>query len=92
MVVKSNEGNKVPVVQAYAYGVYLGRLDVEFDSQGKVTKWSGQPILLDNSVARDTSAQRQLTVMKGEVDKVSQVSKNTGSPLLSKCTSYKDCK
>ncbi|KAK3749568.1 hypothetical protein QZH41_019711 [Actinostola sp. cb2023] len=73
MVVKSNEGNKVPVVQAYAYGVYLGRLDVEFDSQGKVTKWSGQPILLDNSVAKDTSAQRQVTVMKGEVDKVSQM-------------------
>ena len=49
-VVKQDSGDEVLVVQAFAYGKYLGFLQVEFDDAGKVTSWTGQPILLDNSV------------------------------------------
>ena len=49
-VVKQDSGDKVLVVQAFAYGKYLGFLQVEFDDAGKVTSWAGQPILLDKSV------------------------------------------
>jgi len=43
-------GRKVPVVQAYAYTKYMGRLDLTFDSKGEVVRTEGNPILLDRSV------------------------------------------
>ena len=42
--------NDVPIVQAYAYGKYLGRLEVTFDDDGNVMSAEGEPILLDASV------------------------------------------
>ena len=50
------EANGVPIVQAYAYGKYLGALEVTFDDAGAVTAISGEPILLDASVAEDEGA------------------------------------
>lgn len=38
------------MVQAYAFGKYLGYLKVTFDDAGKVVKAAGNPILLDSSV------------------------------------------
>ncbi|KAK2178271.1 hypothetical protein NP493_550g04003 [Ridgeia piscesae] len=49
-VVKQDSGDEVLVVQASAYGKYLGFLQLEFDDAGKVTSWAGQPILLDKTV------------------------------------------
>ena len=49
-VVKQDSGAEVLVVQAYAYGKYLGFLRLQFDDGGKVISWTGQPILLDSSV------------------------------------------
>ena len=69
----SNPEVKVPVVQAFAYGKYLGHLKVEFDDKGKVTSWSGSPILLNNSVAKDPAVDQMVQQMKLEVDKVAQV-------------------
>ncbi|KAJ3606694.1 hypothetical protein NHX12_026213 [Muraenolepis orangiensis] len=60
-VLGSDEGRQVPVVQAYAFGKYLGYLKVTFDGAGDVVKASGNPILLDSSVPEDAS-------VKGEVD------------------------
>lgn len=49
-MVKSDDGRIVPVVQAYAFGKYLGYLNVTFDVQGNVIKASGNPILLKSSI------------------------------------------
>ncbi|CAN9507348.1 unnamed protein product [Ophioblennius macclurei] len=49
-MVKSDDGREVPVVQAYAFGKYLGQLKVTFDDGGNVVKATGNPILLDSSV------------------------------------------
>ncbi|KAF1395791.1 5'-nucleotidase, partial [Spheniscus mendiculus] len=49
-MVDSDDGRKVPVVQAYAYGKYLGYLNVTFDEKGNVVEAVGNPILLDSSV------------------------------------------
>ncbi len=49
-MVQSDDGRQVPVVQAYAFGKYLGFLKVTFDSNGNVVKSSGNPILLNNSI------------------------------------------
>ncbi|XP_070781728.1 5'-nucleotidase-like isoform X2 [Enoplosus armatus] len=52
-MVKSDDGRQVPVVQAYAFGKYLGYLKVTFDEAGNVVKSTGNPILLDSSVPQD---------------------------------------
>ena len=49
MVVQAS-GKRVPVVQAYAYGKYMGKLKMTFDDNGEATAWSGAPILLDSSI------------------------------------------
>lgn len=49
-MVTSNDGRNVPVVQAYAFGKYLGYLKVKFDKAGKVIEAVGNPILLDSSI------------------------------------------
>lgn len=53
-MVDSDDGRKVPVVQAYAYGKYLGYLNVTFDKNGNVVEAVGNPILLDSSVPEGT--------------------------------------
>ncbi|KAK5852556.1 hypothetical protein PBY51_006409 [Eleginops maclovinus] len=52
-MVKSDDGRQVPVVQAYAFGKYLGNLKVTFNKAGDVLKATGNPILLDGSVQQD---------------------------------------
>ncbi len=51
-VVTQNSGKKVLVVQDYAFGKYLGYLKVTFSDNGDVKSWSGNPIILDKTVAR----------------------------------------
>ncbi|XP_059212984.1 snake venom 5'-nucleotidase-like [Centropristis striata] len=52
-MVRSDDGRMVPVVQAFAFGKYLGRLKVTFDPDGNVLKASGNPVLLNSSVPQD---------------------------------------
>ncbi|MPC60139.1 5'-nucleotidase [Portunus trituberculatus] len=49
-VVTQRNGRQVPVVQAYAFGKYLGKLQLSFDERGELVSWSGNPILLDGSI------------------------------------------
>ncbi|KAG7270078.1 hypothetical protein CRUP_012079 [Coryphaenoides rupestris] len=51
--VRSDDGRQVPVVQAYAFGKYLGYLKVKFDRAGNVVEATGNPILLDSSIPKD---------------------------------------
>jgi len=69
----SNPDAKVLVVQDFAYGKYLGKLKVDFDADGEVIKWSGNPVLLDNTVQKDPAVLQQVQEMKNEVSKVSEV-------------------
>ncbi|XP_026164026.1 5'-nucleotidase [Mastacembelus armatus] len=52
-MVRSDDGRQVPVVQAYAFGKYLGYLKVTFDYAGNVLQSTGNPILLDITVPQD---------------------------------------
>ncbi|XP_073934704.1 5'-nucleotidase isoform X2 [Castor canadensis] len=54
-IVTSDDGRQVPVVQAYAFGKYLGYLKVEFDEKGNVITSHGNPILLNSSIPEDPS-------------------------------------
>lgn len=41
------------IVQAYAYGKFLGELNVTFDDRGNVTKAVGEPLIMDGGVRED---------------------------------------
>ncbi|MDY0041629.1 MAG: bifunctional metallophosphatase/5'-nucleotidase [Desulforhabdus sp.] len=65
VVIKSPTGKPVLVVTAFAWGKYLGRLDVTFDANGVLTHWNGEPILLDAAVREDPR-------IRAEIDKLNQ--------------------
>lgn len=55
-MVESEDGRQVPVVQAYAFGKYLGYLKVTFDPEGQVVGSTGNPILLNSSIPQGRSS------------------------------------
>ncbi|KAK7476208.1 hypothetical protein BaRGS_00032562 [Batillaria attramentaria] len=67
-VVRHSDGSHVLVVQDYAFGKYLGFLQVEFDEQGQVAAWSGNPILLDNTTAQDPDIAADVDLWRTGVD------------------------
>jgi 5'-nucleotidase len=59
LVIASPSKKPVLLVSAYAYGKYLGFLDFFFNAQGVPTKWVAEPILLDNTIARNAEMGEQ---------------------------------
>ncbi len=53
IVLESASGEPVLVVQAGTATVYLGRLDVTFDSAGVLSDWGGDTILLSRYIPQD---------------------------------------
>ena len=62
--------NGVPIVQAYAYGKYLGELTITFDDDGNVVSATGDPILLDASVAEDEGVVARIAELAGPLNEV----------------------
>jgi 5'-nucleotidase len=48
------------IVQAYAFGKFLGELNVTFDDAGNVTEAAGEPILIDASVVKDGAIEARI--------------------------------
>lgn len=51
-VVQKSGGAQTLVVQDYAFGKYLGFLQVKFDDDGKIKTFGGNPILLNSSITK----------------------------------------
>jgi len=58
------------VVQAYAYGRYLGELTVTFDDDGKVVKADGEPVVIDASIAENESTLARVTELAAPLDEI----------------------
>lgn len=69
-IVNNTEGGKAAVVQAYAYTKYLGHLRLTFDEEGRLVKWKGKPILLNNKYAEDEEVKSELKMWKTDLDKI----------------------
>lgn len=67
-VITQSSGDKVLVVQTNGYGIYLGKLDVTFNSQGLVTHWRGNPILLNETHPMDPELAYLVENYREEVD------------------------
>ncbi|XP_006870708.1 PREDICTED: 5'-nucleotidase [Chrysochloris asiatica] len=70
-IVTSEDGQKVPVVQAYAFGKYLGYLNVEFDEKGNVIASYGNPILLNSSIPEDPKIKADINKWRIKLDNYS---------------------
>ncbi|XP_059797695.1 5'-nucleotidase isoform X1 [Balaenoptera ricei] len=70
-IVTSDDGRQVPVVQAYAFGKYLGYLKVEFDEKGNVVTSHGNPILLNSSILEDPSIKADINKWRIKLDNYS---------------------
>ncbi|XP_037819391.1 protein 5NUC-like [Lucilia sericata] len=66
-VVKQHSGKEVPVVQAYAYTKYLGKLHVQFDKNGNLIEFDGTPLLLNADIPRDDDLLQLLEVYRPNI-------------------------
>ena len=41
---------RVLLVHGYSDGRYIGRLNVAFDEDGRIQKWTGNPVRLDRKI------------------------------------------
>eukprot|EP00210_Caulerpa_lentillifera_P005126 g4898.t1 len=64
---ESVRGKKVPVLTARAFSRYMGKVEVEFDSEGNLINLSGNPVLLGGS-----SSETHVTPDQGVVDEIAQ--------------------
>lgn len=62
--------NGVAIVQAYAYGKYLGELNVTFDDGGNVISATGEPVLIDSSVAEDPTVKARVAELAIPLDEI----------------------
>lgn len=62
--------NGVQIVQAYAYGKFLGELNVTFDDDGKVIEAAGEPLIMDNAVTEDQAALDRIAELAVPLDEI----------------------
>uniref|UniRef100_A0A1Y1LV69 5'-nucleotidase n=1 Tax=Photinus pyralis TaxID=7054 RepID=A0A1Y1LV69_PHOPY len=71
-IVKQRSGKQVLVVQPYSFTKYIGRLNVEFDENGDVVGYSGQPQLLSSTVQQEQDALDLLEKYRPDVRKLEE--------------------
>ncbi|KAL5289325.1 hypothetical protein ACFFRR_009461 [Megaselia abdita] len=68
--VEQKSGKHVPVVQAYAFTKYLGKIEVKFDIDGNIKEFNGAPILLDNNIPREADILDLLNVYRPKIEEL----------------------
>ncbi len=61
--ITSPDGGRTAIVQAYAYGKYLGRLEVSFDDEGTIIEAAGEPLLIDSTIPEDDTLKARIAVL-----------------------------
>ena len=80
--IETPDGGRTAVVQAYAYGKYLGKLDVSFDEDGVVTEAVGEPIVVDGAVAEDSPLKERIAALSLPLDEIrDKVVAETAAPI-----------
>lgn len=86
VVTKSPSGKPVLIVQAEAWGKYLGELSVDFDAKGVPLAWSGAPLLLDASRPQDPAMLAKVKGWQEELNPyLGQIVGKTGEALTAEC-------
>ena len=58
------------IVQAYAYGKFLGELNVTFDDAGNITEAMGEPIIIDGAVTEDAGAVARIAELAEPLEEI----------------------
>ncbi|OSQ51468.1 bifunctional metallophosphatase/5'-nucleotidase [Marivita geojedonensis] len=58
------------IVQAYAFGKFLGELNVTFDDEGNVTEAAGAPLIMDAAVSEDEATKARITEAAAPLDEI----------------------
>ena len=58
------------IVQAYAYGKFLGELNVTFDDNGVITEAVGEPIVMDAAVTEDADTKARVADLALPLDEI----------------------
>lgn len=61
---------KTAIVQAYAYGKFLGELNVTFDDAGEITEAKGEPRIMDAKVAEDQPTVARITELGKPLEEI----------------------
>ncbi|SFK08468.1 5'-nucleotidase [Pseudovibrio ascidiaceicola] len=68
--VEGPDGKKTAIVSAYAYGKFLGELNVKFDDNGDVVEAVGEPIIMDAKVAENEAIKARIKELAGPLDEI----------------------
>ncbi|MCP5082217.1 MAG: multifunctional 2',3'-cyclic-nucleotide 2'-phosphodiesterase/5'-nucleotidase/3'-nucleotidase, partial [Alphaproteobacteria bacterium] len=60
------------IVQAYAYGKFLGELNVTFNDAGEITEANGEPVIIDASVTEDEVTKARIGEMAIPLEEIRQ--------------------
>lgn len=58
------------IVQAYAYGKFLGELNVTFDDDGVITQALGAPLIMDADVSEDSATVARIAELAQPLDEI----------------------
>lgn len=82
VMVENPDGKNVPIVQAYAYGKFLGEIKVTWDDDGNVIAAEGEPILLDASVEPDAAFAARVAELAAPIEELkAKVIGSTEAPI-----------
>ncbi|XP_055530647.1 apyrase-like [Wyeomyia smithii] len=70
VLVENGAKRKVLIVQAKAYGKYVGRLTLYFDQDGNVKHWEGFPVFINGSVPQDPSVAKDMIRWREKVQEI----------------------
>lgn len=62
--------NETAIVQAYAYGKFLGELNVTFDDAGNIVEAAGEPLIMDGSVTEDEATVARIAELAKPLDEI----------------------
>ncbi|MEC9197492.1 MAG: bifunctional metallophosphatase/5'-nucleotidase [Pseudomonadota bacterium] len=62
--------NGTQILSAYAYGKFLGELNVTFDDEGNILEASGQPIIMDAAVTEDEATVARITEAAAPLEEI----------------------
>ncbi len=64
--------NGVAIVTAYAYGKFLGELNVTFDDAGKIVEAKGEPLIMDAGVTEDDATVARIAELAVPLEEIRQ--------------------
>ncbi|WP_323054737.1 bifunctional metallophosphatase/5'-nucleotidase [Roseibium salinum] len=66
------DGTPTAIVQAYAYGKFLGELNVTFDDEGVITEAVGEPIIVDGKIVENPELVSRIKELAEPLDEIRQ--------------------